>query len=66
MSPIEKLKAEIERLPGDDVAELARWLSERQWERWDTRIKADSRAESLDFLIDEARGEKSEGSIKNP
>ena len=65
MSTIEQLKAEIERLPGDERAELARWLSERQWERWDTRIKADSRAESLDFLINEARAEKSEGSLKN-
>jgi len=65
VSTIEQLKAEIERLPGDERAELARWLSERQWERWDTRIKADSRAESLDFLINEARAEKSEGSLKN-
>ena len=59
MSTIEKLKAEIERLPGDQFAELARWLSERQWERWDTQIKADSRAGSLDFLVNEARAEKS-------
>ncbi|MDD9989610.1 MAG: hypothetical protein OXQ31_25315 [Spirochaetaceae bacterium] len=66
MSTIEELKAEIERLPGDERAELARWLSERQWERWDTQIKADSRAGSLDFLIHEARAEKSEGSLKNP
>ena len=65
MSTIEKLKADIERLPGDEVAELARWLSERQWERWDTQIKADSRAGSLDFLINEARAQKSEGSLKN-
>lgn len=65
MSTIEELKAEIERLPGDERAELARWFSERQWERWDTQIKADSRVGSLDFLIDEARAEKSEGSLKN-
>lgn len=54
MSTIEKLKAEIERLPDDEVAELARWLSERYWERWDMQIKADSRSGSLDFLIEEA------------
>ncbi len=65
MSTIEELKAVIERLPGDERAELARWLSERQWEIWDTQIKSDSRAGSLGFLIDEARAEKSEGSLKN-
>lgn len=65
MSTIDELKSEIERLPGEQRAELARWLSERQWERWDARIKADSRAGSLDFLIDEARAEKSEGGLKN-
>ena len=64
MSTFEKLKAGIERLPGDELGELARWLSERQRERRDTQIKADSRAGRLDFLIDEARAEHSEGSLK--
>ena len=44
MSKIDELKVDIERLPGEEVAELFRWLSEKEWENWDEEIKADSQA----------------------
>jgi hypothetical protein len=65
MSRIDELKAEIERLPSEEFAELFRWLSEKEWERWDRQIEADSRAGRLDFLIHEAREEKSKGKLKD-
>jgi len=64
MSKIDELKADIERLPGEEIAELFRWLSEREWERWDKEIEADSRAGRLDFLLREAREEKAKGTLR--
>ncbi|OFV97388.1 MAG: hypothetical protein A3H28_02855 [Acidobacteria bacterium RIFCSPLOWO2_02_FULL_61_28] len=65
MSKIDELKAEIERLPSMEFAELFRWLSEKDWERWDQEIEADSQAGRLDFLVREAREEKAKGTLKD-
>jgi hypothetical protein len=58
MSKIVELKAEIERLPIEEFAEIFRWMSEKDWERWDKEIEADSQDGMLDFLVREAREEK--------
>jgi hypothetical protein len=65
MSRIDQIKAEIERLPETDIAEIFRWLSEKDWERWDRQIEADSEAGRLDFLIREVEQEKSQGKLKD-
>lgn len=65
MSKIDDLKAEIERLPSEQIAEIFRWLSERDWERWDDGIEADSAAGKLDFLVREAREEKDKENLKD-
>ena len=65
MSKIDELKAEIERLPSMEFAELFRWLSEKDWERWDQEIEADSQAGRLDFLVRETREEKAKGTLKD-
>jgi len=65
MSKIDDLKAEIERLPGEEFAEIVRWLSKKDWERWDKEIEADSQAGRLDFLEREAREEKAKGTLKD-
>jgi hypothetical protein len=36
------------------LAELFRWLSEKEWESWDKEIEAGSQAGRLDFLVREA------------
>jgi hypothetical protein len=64
MSKIDELKADIERLPSEEVAELVRWLSEKEWESWDKQIEADSQAGRLDFLVREAHEEKAKGTLK--
>jgi putative aminopeptidase FrvX len=64
MSKIDEIKADIERLPGEEVAELYRWLSEKEWESWDKEIESDSEAGKLDFLVREAREEKAKGTLK--
>jgi hypothetical protein len=65
MSKVEKLKLEIERLPKEEFTELVRWLSEKDWERWDKEIEADSAAGKLDFLVREALDEKAKRTLKN-
>ena len=65
MSKVDELKAEIERLPSQEFAELFRWLSEKDWERWDQEIEADSQAGRLDFLVREAGEEKAKGTLKD-
>ena len=55
MSKVDELKAEIERLPSEEVAEIFRWLSERDWEKWDKEVEADSQAGRLDFLVREGK-----------
>ena len=65
MSKVDELKIEIERLHEEEFTELVRWLSEKDWERWDKEIEADSEAGKLDFLIREARDAKTKRTLKN-
>ena len=62
MSKIDELKADIERLPSEELAEL--FPSEKEWEIWDKEIEADSQAGRLDFLVREAHEEKAKGTLK--
>jgi hypothetical protein len=65
MSRVDEIKAEIERLPNEEVTELFRWLSEKDWEHWDQQIEADAQGGKLDFLIREARDEKAKGKLRD-
>jgi hypothetical protein len=65
VSKVEELKAAIEKLPVHEFAELYRWLSEKDWDRWDTEIEADSAAGNLDFLLREAEEEKAKGTLND-
>jgi hypothetical protein len=64
MSKIDELKADIEKLPTHELAELYRWLSEKDWENWDKELEADARAGKLDFLVREALEEKARGKLR--
>jgi hypothetical protein len=65
MSKIDELKAEIESLPREEFAEIFRWLTEKDWERWDMEIETDSQAGKLDFMVREAHEEKAKGTLKD-
>jgi hypothetical protein len=65
MSKVDELKTEIERLPREEFTELVRWLSEKDWERWDIEIQTDSEAGKLDFLVREAFDAKAKGNLKD-
>jgi len=65
MSKVDDLKTEIEKLSREEFTELVRWLSEKDWKRWDEEIEADSDAGKLDFLMREALDEKAKGTLKD-
>ncbi len=64
MSKIDELRADIERLPSEELAELFRWLSEKEWESWDRELEADSQSGRLDFLVREAHEENAKWTLK--
>ena len=55
MSKVDELMTEIERLPQEEFTELVRWLSDKDWERWDKEIEADSEAGTLDLLMSQQK-----------
>ena len=65
MSKVDELKTEIERLPENEFTELVRWLSEKDWGRWDQEIEADSEGGKLDFLVREALDAKTKRTLKD-
>jgi hypothetical protein len=64
MSTVEEILRSIESLSEEEYARLREWFSERDWEKWDRQIKADSESGKLDFLVKEARDEKAKGRLK--
>ncbi|SLM32290.1 conserved hypothetical protein [Desulfamplus magnetovallimortis] len=64
MVTAEKIKEEILSLSEKEYIKLREWFSEKDWEKWDDRIVQDSKNGKLDFLIKEAMGEKSKGTLR--
>jgi len=63
MRTLEEMKSAIEALPRREYLDLAQWFSERDWQAWDEEIERDSASGKLDFLIQEALKEKSQGKL---
>jgi hypothetical protein len=61
---VEDIQVAIESLPYEEYIRLRQWFSERDWEKWDRQIEADSESGKLDFLIEEAFNGKAEGILK--
>jgi hypothetical protein len=58
MSKVEEIKQAIDTLSEDDYVLLRQWFSEKDWQKWDAQIIADSGSWKLDFLLKEAREAK--------
>ncbi len=65
MSKIEQLKAEIDSLTTEEFTEIFRWMSEKDWEKWNKKIETDSQSGRLEFLVREAREGKAKGAPKD-
>ena len=64
VAKVEEIQVAIESLPYQEYVRLRQWFSERDWEKWDRQIEADSESGKLDFLIEEALDEKAQGTLK--
>ena len=58
MTRLEELALAIESLPESEYSQFRRWFLERDWEKWDRQIEADSTSGKLNFLVEEARDAK--------
>ena len=64
MTKVDEIKSAIESLPQEDYIKLREWFTEKDWEKWDRHIEADSESGRLDFLIEEAFEAKRKGKLK--
>jgi hypothetical protein len=65
MTRLEELELAIESLPENEYSQFRRWFLERDWERWDREIEADSTSGKLDFLVKEAQDAKAKRTLKD-
>jgi hypothetical protein len=65
MTRLEELELAIESLPENEYSQFRRWFLERDWEKWDREIEADSTSGKLDFLVKEAQDAKAKRTLTN-
>jgi hypothetical protein len=65
MTRVEELESVVSSLPEDEYRRFRRWFLERDWEKWDREIEADSEAGRLDFLVQEAAEAKKGRRLKD-
>lgn len=64
MMQVEQIQREIEALAERDYVRLRQWFAELDWRRWDRQLEADVAAGKLDFLLEEARASKEQGTLQ--
>jgi len=64
MSTVEEIVRSIESLQAKEYIRFRKWFAERNFEKWDKQIEADSASGNLDFLIQEALDEKAKKKLK--
>lgn len=64
ISRVAEIQQAILVLPEAEFAQLRKWLSDLDWERWDRQIEADAHDGRLDFLIAEALEAKEDGTLQ--
>ena len=65
MTRIEEIENAVASLPVEENRQFRDWFLERDWAQWDKQIQADSESGKLDFLVQEAKEEKSRGNLRD-
>lgn len=63
MSKVEEIEKAIALLPEEEYIQLRQWFSEKDWNKWDQQIEADSKSGKLDFFLHEAVETKSKNKL---
>lgn len=64
MSKVKELEKAIDALPEEEYIQLRKWFSEKDWQKWDRQIGADSQSGKLDFLVQEAFEAKKKNKLR--
>jgi len=64
MSRVEEIEKAIDALPEEEYIQLRKWFSEKDWQKWDRQIEADSQSGKLDFLMREALEAKAKNKLR--
>jgi hypothetical protein len=64
MSKVEEIKQAIDTLSENDYVLLRQWFSEKDWQKWDAQITADSESGKLDFLMKETLEAKATNKLR--
>ncbi|GMV87948.1 MAG: hypothetical protein AMXMBFR81_08790 [Chthonomonas sp.] len=62
---VERLERDVEALSESELQRFALWFTTFQHDVWERRIARDADAGRLDFLVDEAREERRERTLKD-
>ncbi len=65
MSRVEEIQSAIDSLAPQDYVRLREWFANKDWERWDKQLAADSAGGRLDFLKNEAKTEKEQRRLQD-
>ena len=61
MSTVQQLEIDVRQLSAEELATFRAWFAEFDAEQWDRQFEADVSAGRLDWLVEEARRDRSEG-----
>ena len=64
MSRVKQIEQAIQELTPEEFAQLAQHIHALEQERWESQMDHDAGSGKLDFLRDEARGERENGTLK--
>lgn len=64
MSRVEQIEQAIQGLTPDEFAQLARRIYALEQERWEIQLDRDASSGKLEFLREEARHERENGTLK--
>jgi len=62
---VREIEHAIDELPSEQFRELREWFAERDMQKWDRQIEADSVAGRLDSLIERAMNDYDAGNAKD-
>ncbi len=61
MSTLIEIEQAIEQLPPQTFRELRKWIADRDWAQWDSRIEADVAAGKFDALRNRIQADDTAG-----
>jgi hypothetical protein len=64
MTTLEKLEAEVTKLPADEFAKFRAWIEEYENMLWDQQIESDTATGKFDDLIAEAKADRKSGKAR--